>query len=51
MDDEQEIITGIAEVLTRERPGTTVPQNWADAVDLHRVVYETRILPPPEEVD
>jgi hypothetical protein len=45
---EQEIIQGIAEHLCRERPGTTVAENWREAVDLHRNVYATEIRPPME---
>jgi hypothetical protein len=36
----------IAEVLQREQPDQTIADLWEEALSLHRVRYETEILPP-----
>jgi hypothetical protein len=38
----------IAEVLTRQQ-GKTLGEVWEEALSLHRVRYETEILPDPGE--
>jgi thymidylate kinase len=44
----QEEVREIAEVLLREHPsGTPMSAVWEEALLLHRVRYETEILPPP----
>jgi hypothetical protein len=40
----QREVTQIAEVLAR-RQGKTVREVWAEALTLHRVRYETEVLP------
>jgi len=49
LDQIQEEVQEIAEVLLREHPvGTPVSEVWEEALTLHRVRYETKILPPPQ---
>jgi len=36
----------IAEVLQREQPDKTIAELWEEALSLHRVRYETTVLPP-----
>jgi DNA-binding MarR family transcriptional regulator len=44
----QQEVEEIAFVLLRERPaGSTLVEVWQGALSLHRVRYETRVLPPP----
>jgi hypothetical protein len=46
----QEEVREIAEVLLREQPpGTAISAVWEEALRLHRVRYETAVLPPPDE--
>jgi hypothetical protein len=48
LDQIQEEVQEIAEVLLREHPvGTPMSEVWDEALTLHRVRYETKILPPP----
>ena len=43
----QQEVTEIAEVLLREHPpGTPMSAVWEEALSLHRVRYETKVLPP-----
>lgn len=44
----QEEVQESAEILARQR-GTTVTEVWNEALTLHRVRYETEIVPPPGE--
>jgi hypothetical protein len=43
-------VTEIAEVLLRDKPpGTSLSAVWEEALALHRVRYETEVLPPVED--
>jgi hypothetical protein len=44
----QEDVREIARVLARQQ-GKTPVEVWEEALRLHRVRYETEILPDPEE--
>ena len=44
----QEEVEEIARVLARQQ-GKTHVEVWEEALSLHRVRYETEILPDPEE--
>jgi len=46
-DELQGEVQEIAEVLAR-RSGKTINEVWTEALDLHRVRYETEVLPPSE---
>jgi hypothetical protein len=41
----QEEITEIYDVLRREQPDRSTVDLWAEALTLHRVRYETEVLP------
>jgi hypothetical protein len=45
----QEEVQEIAEVLAREQSKPIDIKIWEEALSLHRVRYETEILPDPEE--
>jgi len=46
VDQVQTEILEIAEVLQREQPDRTIAELWEEALSLHRVRYETEVLPP-----
>jgi hypothetical protein len=46
IDEIQAEIQEIAEVLQREQPDKTIAELWDEALSLHRVRYETEVLPP-----
>jgi hypothetical protein len=49
LDQIQEEVQEIADVLLREHPvGTPMSAVWDKALTLHRVRYETQVLPPPK---
>ena len=48
-DQVQAKIQEIAEVLQREQPEQTITELWEEALSLHRVRYETEVLPPRPE--
>jgi hypothetical protein len=43
----QEEIQEIYDVLRREQPERSTIDLWSEALTLHRVRYETEVLPPP----
>lgn len=45
-DQVQAEVQEIAEVLQREQPDKTIADLWEEALSLHRVRYETKVLPP-----
>lgn len=47
-DELQEEVQEIAEVLARQS-GKSISEVWTEALDLHRVRYETEILLPERE--
>jgi hypothetical protein len=46
IDEIQTEVQEIAEVLQREQPDKTIAEVWEEALSLHRVRYETKVLPP-----
>mgnify|MGYP001262312830 CR=1 FL=1 len=47
-DQVQAEVQEIAEVLQREQPDKTIAELWDEALSLHRVRYETKVLPPTQ---
>jgi hypothetical protein len=45
----QQEITEIYDVLRREQPDRSTIELWSEAMTLHRVRYETKVLPPGQE--
>jgi hypothetical protein len=48
IDEIQAEVQEIAEVLQREQPDKTISELWEEALSLHRVRYETTVLPPKD---
>jgi len=48
IDQIQAEVQEIAEVLQREQPDKTIAELWEEALSLHRVRYETKVLPPTQ---
>jgi hypothetical protein len=48
IDQIQAEVQEIAEVLQREQPDQTIAELWEEALSLHCVRYETKVLPPKD---
>jgi hypothetical protein len=49
-EDRQDTVRGIARVLMAES-GKSMVEVWEEALSIHRVQYNTEVLPDPEEED